>query len=63
MFIYGKEALEIAKEAALAEIDKIVFSWGGSKAEEKVNTIAGIMTLLDSLGERFADKEENNDAT
>ena len=63
MFMYGKEAMEIARETALTEIDTIIFDWGGSKAEEKVNTIAGIMTLLYSLGDRFADKEENNDAT
>lgn len=63
MFIYGKEAMGISKDAALAEIYKIVFGLNGSTAEAKVNTITGIMLLLDSLSKRFADKEENNETT
>lgn len=63
MFIYGKEAMEIAKDAALKEIFEVVWGWDGSTAKEKVHTITGIIMLLDSLDNRFADKEENNDAT
>lgn len=63
MFIYGKEAMEIAKDTALTEINSVVFDWDGSTAEDKISTITGIIMLLDSLGNRFADEEENNDAT
>jgi len=64
MFLYGKEAMEIARETALTEINSVVFDWDdGSTAEDKVNTITGIMMLLESLGNRFVTKEENNDAT
>ena len=63
MFLYGKEAMEIAKETALTEINSVVFDWDGYTAESKVYTITGIMTLLDSLETRLTDKEENNDAT
>ena len=63
MFIYGKEALDIAKDAALTEINSVVFDWDGSTAESKVDTITGIMMLLDSLETRLTDKEENNETT
>ena len=56
MFLYGKEAMEIARETALTEINSVVFDWDGSTAESKVDTITGIMMLLDSLGNRFADE-------
>lgn len=56
MFTYGKEAMEIANDAALKEIYEVVWDWDGSTAETKVNTITGIMMLLDSLGKRFADE-------
>lgn len=62
MFIYGKEAMEISKDAALNEISTVVFEWEATE-EKKVSAIEGILVLLDSLGQRFADKEENNDAT